>query len=96
MLAVLKNSNVPNELTKLTIVGRQGPIFEGEVKAVSSINAKGPFDILAQHAEFISLIERQVTIHHADGHQEQMKIDTGVIEVDENRIKIYLENYTPT
>lgn len=87
---------MPNETIKLIIRGREGTVFEGEVYAVSSINGKGPFDILPHHAEFISLIERQVTVHHSDGHQQVFKIDSGVIEVDENQIKIYLENYTPT
>lgn len=41
------------------IVSPKGPIFQGEVLSVSSINSKGPFDILPLHANFVTLIENQ-------------------------------------
>lgn len=87
---------MPDQTVHVIIRSRQGTIFEGEAKAVSSINGKGPFDILPGHTLFISLIERNITVRKVDNTIQQFRIDTGVLEVDANQVKIYLENYTPT
>lgn len=65
------------------------PSFEEKVEAVSSKNRLGDFDILPGHANFISLIferlilqlpEKKITYH----------FDRGVLQVSENRVRIFL------
>ena len=64
-------------------------LFEGQVKALTSNNEKGVFDILPEHAQFISLIKDFVRLHKVDGTTE-IKISTGILKVHENRIDVYV------
>ena len=44
----------------LIVKDRDKTDFEGEVESVSSYNKKGLFDILIDHAQFISIIEKKI------------------------------------
>jgi F0F1-type ATP synthase epsilon subunit len=57
----------PENTLQLVIRTRQDMLYQGRVKAVSSVNDTGPFDVLAHHAYFISVIQKQITIHEIDG-----------------------------
>jgi len=74
----------------LSIINRQGILFSGKVKAVSSYNEKGLFDILSEHENFISLIYEKIVIHKNDNTKEEVKIDNGVLRVYENNVNIYI------
>ncbi len=77
---------------KVIIRNHQDVLYEGEVTALSSINGSGKFDILAQHANFISLIEKYITLYPVGKPTETMKITSGVIEVEDEVARVYLEN----
>ena len=74
----------------LTILRRDGILFEGEVEAVSSKNEIGPFDILAEHGNFVSTVNQYVRIHKAGGAVEEIPIDRGILRVKENRLDIFV------
>jgi len=74
----------------LSIINRQGILFSGRVKAVSSYNEKGLFDILSEHENFISLIYEKIVIHKNDNQEEQIKIESGVLRVYKNKVDIYV------
>ena len=74
----------------LSIINRQGILFSGKVKAVSSYNEKGLFDILSEHENFISLIYEKIVIHKNDDTKEEVKIDNGVLRVYKNNVNIYV------
>ncbi len=74
----------------LSIRNKQGVLFSGTVKAVSSYNDKGLFDILGEHENFISLIQEKIVIHKNDKEKEEIKIDTGVLRVYKNNVNIYI------
>lgn len=63
--------------------------FQGKVKAISSKNRLGNFDILPGHANFISLIFSTLTIHSLD-RKINYQFKRGVLEVSENKVKIFL------
>lgn len=69
---------------------KEGVIFQNKVKAVTSYNEKGPFDILPEHENFISLINQHLVIHTLDGKQNEIKVDTAVIKVYKNEVHIFL------
>lgn len=51
-------AEIPNKTSlKLRIISPQKVLFENEVWAVSSTNSAGNFDILPQHANFITMIK---------------------------------------
>jgi F0F1-type ATP synthase epsilon subunit len=69
---------------------RDGVIFQGNVFALSSINEIGPFDILADHANFVCTIKESLTIHQTKDKKEEIKIDTGILSVKENKVEVFI------
>lgn len=74
----------------LTIRNRTTLSFREPVKAVTSVNDKGKFDILPDHTNFISIIKDYVIIHKKDGTDQEVKITRGVMKVQQNNVTIYL------
>jgi len=64
--------------------------FEGEAEAVSSENKLGKFDILAEHANFITLIFRELTINIAAKKKIAYQFEKGVLEVSDNKVNVFL------
>lgn len=86
----------PQESIMLIIRTRQNILYEGEVRAVSSTNETGPFDVLPEHAYFICVIKKGVTIHHLDRSTQQIPITEGVMHVEEGKVHVYLDYDTPS
>ena len=74
----------------LKIVGREGVIFDGKVDSVTSFNEKGKFDILAMHANFISLVYKKLTIRLSDSDVREMDIGTALLRNKSGNLEIYL------
>jgi F-type H+-transporting ATPase subunit epsilon len=63
---------------QLTISRLDGPVFDGEVVAVSVPGAEGDMQILANHSALISPLKKgTVTVHKEDGATESHLIDSG-------------------
>jgi F0F1-type ATP synthase epsilon subunit len=62
--------------------------FTGNVKAISSVNMRGPFDVLPFHSNFISLIKDKVTIHHEDKDPVTYQLQAGIIKVTGNTVTV--------
>ena len=83
--------NIPTNQKLLTIVRDRNTIFfHGEVKAISSINDKGPFDILPQHANFISIIKKYVVLRIQEKQEKRIELESGILKVRNNNVEIYL------
>ncbi len=81
----------PTIQTLLAVVrDRNNLLFEGQVDAVSSFNDKGPFDILPQHANFISLIKKSIVIHISKTQEKKFEVESGLLKVRDNSIEVYL------
>lgn len=65
-------------------------IFEGYVKALTSINDRGLFDILPFHTNFISIIKEKIIIHKEDGTKQEIPIDAGVLKQLNNTVQVFL------
>lgn len=92
-------SSSPKELRKvdtreyllpLVVRDRTGVLFEGEVDAVSSVNDKGPFDVLPLHTNFISIITGAVELRHKGQMIKRIPLEQGVLAVREGRAEVYL------
>lgn len=84
------SSLIPSEFILVTIKTFEKTIFQNKVKAVSAYNDKGIFDVLAQHANFISLIKDFIILHQQNGAEEKIPIKTGILKVYANEVNIYL------
>ena len=72
------------------IRSRETVYFNGPAAAVSSINQKGPFDILPQHAHFISLIQDGAIVRKDDGTQSQIYFSQAILKTNNDRVEIYI------
>ena len=69
---------------------RKGVVWEGEALVVSSINSVGPFDVLASHANFISIIKNRIVVTKTDKTKQEFNVDSGVMQERENKVMVYL------
>ena len=74
----------------LLVRDRQKVLYEGKVSAVTTRNESGLLDILPEHIHFIALIKDFVHLIKADGTEQKIPIDTGVVKVYENEVRVYL------
>lgn len=78
----------------LMIRNRQRVLYQGKAAAVSTKNDGGVFDVLPQHTHFISIIKEFITITKLDSSTQQIPIDTGVLKVYQNQVRVYIGIYT--
>ncbi len=64
--------------------------FDGRAASVSSFNKIGPFDILGRHENFITMLKDKVTIVDTQGKRTEFPCTQGLLEVSENRVRIFL------
>ncbi|MDP3770536.1 MAG: hypothetical protein U1A25_02535 [Candidatus Sungbacteria bacterium] len=84
-----RNIQTSDELS-VVVRDRNNLLFQGKIDAVSSINDKGPFDILPQHANFISLITQAVVLHISGKQEKRIDLQSGVLKVRDNNVEIYV------
>lgn len=75
----------------VTIYGLESILYEGKVRAITSKNVKGTFDILPTHSNFISLIEESLILHERAGTKKEFKMKNGVLEVVNNHVSVFLD-----
>ena len=83
------NTNTSNRL-KVSVLQFEFNLYEGTAEAVSSINEKGLFDVLPKHANFITLVNKKLTIHESAEKKREFKIDSGILKVINNQVTIFL------
>ena len=74
----------------LKVVSREGVLFEGEVSSITSNNEKGVFDVLGQHANFISLISKGLIIRDLEDNEREIKFDNALLKVYKNNVEVYV------
>lgn len=74
------------------ILSPKQTIFYGEALALSSKNSAGKFDILPQHANFITLIENQpIKIFLPEKKSLNFNFPRAIIYTSQNLVKIYTD-----
>jgi len=79
-----------DQLFHLKIVAKDGILFDGDIKSLTSFNDKGKFDILALHANFISIIFKSIKIVDSKGVEKEMNIEKALLRNRQNNLEIYL------
>ncbi|MBI2009879.1 MAG: hypothetical protein HYS86_01745 [Candidatus Chisholmbacteria bacterium] len=69
---------------------REKVIFEGQVTSITSVNRVGKFDVLSRHANFITLVGEKLILRTLEGREEEIKVETGVMRVQENKVQVYV------
>lgn len=75
---------------QVKVISREKVVYEGPAKWVSSKNEQGKFDVLPEHANFISLVNAEVSIGEVNGQTVRFQVDDGVLRVTENKVEVFL------
>jgi F0F1-type ATP synthase epsilon subunit len=78
---------------KLTVVINSPDrlIWEGKADSVSSENSDGAFDVLPEHAHFITIIEDKPIIVRSSNQEERYMYENAVLMVKEGVVTIYTD-----
>lgn len=82
--------NNSNEKLYLKIYTRRGIIMNEEVTSVSSTNDTGYFDVLREHAQFISKIKKSLDIVKLDGTGVSVPVGDAIMRVKGNYVEVFL------
>ena len=75
---------------QVMVRSREGVKYQGPANFVSGINARGLFDILPMHSNFISTISQKLWLEKPEGERVEFNVDNGVIHVSNNQVLAYL------
>lgn len=79
-----------NPTLHVRIISPQELMLDTEAFSVSSKNSEGAFDILAQHANFITIVENQpIVIRTKDKKTLTFKFGLAIIYAFSNKVNIY-------
>lgn len=79
-----------SDTIRVVLQNRQGVMLDEEVRAITSKNDKGIFDVLPEHAHFISLIQESVTVHKKNGETKTFSIENAILRVYNNTAYIFI------
>lgn len=75
----------------VVIKNRKKIFFDGKAKSITSLNVSGEFDILPQHANFVTLIKDYIYIDKGLPTEQKLEIKTGLLAIRHNKLDIYLD-----
>ena len=79
-----------NDPLHLTIISAEGTVYNQDVRAISSTNDTGDFDILGFHENFISIIQKKVIVHQMDSSLREFPVEVAVLKAINNKVEIFL------
>jgi F0F1-type ATP synthase epsilon subunit len=65
--------------------------FEGQAKGVTAVNESGPFDVLAHHKNFISMLVPCDLVVHTLEEDRTFKIKRGLLHVKNSKVTVFLD-----
>lgn len=75
---------------QVVIKSRKKELYNDFASSVTSVNTTGAFDILPQHANFITLVKDFITVDEGLSTKQSFKLDRGVIRVKGDVVTAYL------
>ena len=70
-------------------------IFNGEILTISSVNSAGKFDILPEHANFITIIEKNpIIVQQIDKSYNKYEFHEAIIYAKDDQVLIYADPTT--
>ncbi len=70
----------------LEIITPDKTIYDGEVESATFPGSKGSFQVLKNHAALISSLEKGKVVYRANGNDQEIKVNGGIVEVLNNHI----------
>ncbi|MEA3355703.1 MAG: hypothetical protein U9Q63_04455 [Patescibacteria group bacterium] len=69
---------------------RKRVLFKGAAKSLSSVNNLGKFDILYNHANFVTTVKEMIILTHNRGYERKFKIGSGILSAEENKVEVFV------
>lgn len=79
-----------SKLIKVQVISTDQLIYEGEVDRISSFNEVGAFDVYPMHANFISIIGKQLALYNKHQKVKEMTFEQAVMKVKQDIVEIFL------
>lgn len=77
-------------LLNVRIISSHEDVFNGSALSVSSVNSAGKFDILPQHAKFITLVENNpIVVRLPDNKVREFRFNLCIIHAHNDQVDIY-------
>ena len=83
--------SLPSQILDVSIRSRKKSFFVGQSPSVTSLNDRGEFDVLPQHANFISLVRNYIILAKGTKSEQKFVISMGILKVKENQVEIFLD-----
>ncbi len=77
-------------LLKVIVRDAENILFQGDVERISSFNEMGPFDLYPMHANFISIISKELVFYKDHQKVKDLKIEQAVMKVKQDVVHIFL------
>lgn len=65
-------------------------LFKGDAQAISSRNEVGPFDVLPQHENFISIINGKITVWTGKHQKQEIESESAIMKAKSNVVRVFL------
>ncbi|OGD73616.1 hypothetical protein A3K29_05865 [Candidatus Collierbacteria bacterium RIFOXYB2_FULL_46_14] len=78
------------EKLKVTVRNKTDVLLETECFSVSMANEIGPFDILAEHANFVSIFSGEIVVGRVSGQKWKTKCERGIVRVVGNVVDVVI------
>jgi len=77
-------------MLKLMIRNRDKELYREDVESITSFNKMGRFDVLREHANFITLVERELIYRDKNGDEHRIPVTNGIMKVRSNNVNVFL------
>src|SRR5437868_10578 len=74
----------------IKVIDADTVLFEGEVDRISSYNEMGRFDIFPMHANFISILQKELTLFKGHEKVKELKIEQAILKIKQDTVNIFL------
>lgn len=91
--AATQSAVAAEPVMRVKVQSPQQVFFDEMAVSISAANATGPFDILPQHHNFITLLDACVLLIRRPGPQaeQRIKIAAGLMHVKQDEVTVFLD-----
>lgn len=81
---------MPNTALRVKIIAPTETFYDGPAVSVSAVNKVGPFDVLANHANFFSLLTQGNVVVNTGRQSLTFPIFHGIVKVTNNIVTLFV------
>ncbi len=86
----LHNKTSKREIINVKVYSPFKVFFDGEALSISAENGTGPFDVLPEHHNFLTLLRPCELVIRTLQQEQKIHIESGVMHVKKNKVSVFL------